>query len=36
VWTAAIAEAVAIIAGLYLVVKERRTTPVREHATVSS
>ena len=36
VWTAAIAEAVAIIAGLYLVVRERRTTPVREHATVSS
>jgi peptidoglycan/LPS O-acetylase OafA/YrhL len=37
VWTAAIAEAIAIVAGLYAVSQERRTTaPVREHSTVGS
>jgi hypothetical protein len=37
VWAAAISEAVAIVGGLYLLVRERRTTaPVRERATVSS
>ncbi len=36
VWTAAVTEAIAIIGGLYLLAQERRTTPVREHATVSS
>jgi len=37
VWAAAIAEAVAIVAGLYAVSRERRTsTPVREHSTVGS
>jgi len=35
VWTAAIAEAVAIVAGLYAVAQERRTTaPVRERTPV--
>jgi len=37
VWTAAIAEVVAIVAGLYLVSQERRTTvPERERTTVGS
>ena len=36
VWTAAIAEAVAIVGGLYLLVHERRTAPTRERATVAS
>jgi hypothetical protein len=35
VWTAAIAEAIAIVAGLYAVAQERRTTaPVRERTPV--
>jgi hypothetical protein len=38
VWTAAVSEAVAIAAGAYAVLQERRRTevPVREHATVAS
>jgi hypothetical protein len=37
VWVAAISEAVAIVAGAYAVVSERRApAPVREHATVAS
>jgi hypothetical protein len=37
VWAAAISEAVAIVAGAYAVVQERRTpAPVRERVTVSS
>ena len=35
-WTAAVSEAIAIIGGLYLLVHERRTAPLRERATVAS
>jgi hypothetical protein len=36
VWTAAISEAVAIVAGLYAISAERRTAPVLERASVTS
>ena len=36
VWTSAVAEVVAIVVGLYAVVTERRTSPVRERATVAT
>jgi hypothetical protein len=35
VWIAAASEVVAILTGLYVVARERRTTPVREHSTVA-
>ena len=35
VWIAAVAEVVAIIAGLIALSREYRTTPVREHSTVA-
>jgi hypothetical protein len=36
VWTAAVAEAVAIVAGLYLLAAERRTSPASLHSAVAS
>jgi hypothetical protein len=36
VWTAAVAEAVAIVAGLYLLAAERRTAPAHLHSAVAS